>query len=140
MRRAISSPDRSEEPEIQYADTEIANRVGMGFFRPLVMSGFAGKDPDVDTARRFLADEMPAVFDYLERSIEGREYLVGDAFSIADVAVASQFINYFLAGGPLDSGRWPSLAAYVERIHTRPSFAACWEEERRLFPAVDVEL
>jgi len=78
------------------------------------------------------------VFDYLERSIEGREYLVGDAFGIADLAVARHFIHCFLAAAPLDPGRWPSLAAYVERA--RPSFASCWEDERKLFPAKHVEL
>jgi glutathione S-transferase len=124
----------------EYADTELAGRVGAGFFRPLVMSAMRGRDPDVATARRFLAEEMPPLFDYLERSIEGREFLVGDAFSIADIAVATHFVNYFLAEAPLDAGRWPRLADYVARMHARPSFAACWEAERRLFPPKDLAL
>lgn len=39
------------------------------------------------------------------------------------------------AGARLDGARWPSLSAYVERLHVRPSFAACIEGERGLIAA-----
>jgi glutathione S-transferase len=39
------------------------------------------------------------------------------------------FVNVHHAGERIDSGRWPKLAAYVARIHGRPSFKALIEEE-----------
>ncbi len=42
-------------------------------------------------------------------------------------------VNFEHAGETPDSERWPKLAGYVTRIHARPSFKACLDEER---PAV----
>ena len=53
---------------------------------------------------------------------EGREYFVGDGFSIADLSVVTQLINLELVVGPLSAERWPQLAALVERVKSRPSF------------------
>jgi glutathione S-transferase len=37
------------------------------------------------------------------------------------------------AGYPPDPAKFPKLAAFVERMHSRPSFKACIEEERPAF-------
>lgn len=118
----------------EYADSELAARVGLGLFRPLVMARLFGREPDVERARKTLQEDLPPIFDYLEKSLAGRAFLVGDALSIADISIASQFVNFKHAGARLDASRWPQLAAYVERMHARPSFAACIEEESQLIP------
>ena len=56
--------------------------------------------------------------------------------STADVAVGSQFVNLAHAGEAPDPARWPKLAAYVERVHARPSFKAAIEEEKAVFAAL----
>lgn len=124
----------------EYADSDLAGRVGLGLFRPLVMNPLFGLEPDVARARKTLQQDLPPIFDYLEKSIAGRSFLVGDAFGIADIAVASQFVNFHHAGATLDASRWPNLASYVARIHERPSFSACIEAERKLLPASAVAL
>ena len=43
-------------------------------------------------------------------------------------------MNLGHAGVTVDAKRWPKLAAYVERIHSRPSFKALIEEERAGLP------
>jgi glutathione S-transferase len=40
------------------------------------------------------------------------------------------FVNLELAGETVAGARWPKLAAYVKRIHARPSFKAFIDEER----------
>ena len=40
------------------------------------------------------------------------------------------FVNFEHAGETIDAKRWPKLAAYVARIHARPSFKAVLDEER----------
>ncbi len=124
----------------EYADTELAGRVGLGLFRPLVMAKMFGKQPDVERARKTLREDLPPIFDYLEASIAGHQFLLAETFGIADIAVASQFVNFHHAGAKLDATRWPSLAGYVERIHARPSFAECIEAERQFMPVSDVAL
>ena len=77
--------------------------------------------------------EAPKVFDWLESQIGDREWLVGTRFGIADIAMASPFVNFGHAGESVDAKRWPRLAAYLQRVHARPSFKALIEEERQTF-------
>lgn len=41
-------------------------------------------------------------------------------------------MNFAHGRGEVDAERWPRLAAYVERVLTRPSFKAIIEEEQAL--------
>lgn len=77
-----------------------------------------------------LREKLPPIFDYLERSIAGHRFFVGDVFSIADVSVATMLVNFEHAGEKIDSGRWPELARFAADIHGRPSFAECISDER----------
>jgi glutathione S-transferase len=118
----------------EFADTELAGRIGLGMFRPLVVQRLLGRPPDVALARRTFREELPPLFDWLEGEVGERTFLVGDGFTIADLSVATQLVNLRFAGGFVDAVRWPRLAAFAERMHARPSFAACIEAERRIFP------
>lgn len=124
----------------EFCDSELAARVGGGIFRPVVLAKLMGREPDLDAARKTLAEGVPPLFDYLEGELEGREFALGDAFSIADVSIATQFVNFHHAGARIDAARWPALEAFVSRMHARPSFARCIEDERKVLPTSDVEL
>ena len=104
------------------------------------MAKMLGKEPDLERARKTLRDDLPPLFDYLERQVSDGEFLVGGAFGIADISVATQFVNLLLTGAKLDASRWPRLAGFVERTHARPAFAKCIEEERALFKPGDLQL
>jgi glutathione S-transferase len=105
----------------EYADSELAGRIGMGVFRPVVFPMFAKQEPDLDKARKTVNESLPPLSDYLEAALQGREYFVGNEFSIADLSVATQFINLELVVGPLNPERWPQLSALIERVKSRPS-------------------
>jgi len=81
---------------------------------------------DVITARRAEDDERTAAATsqfaeqvaVVERALEGREYLVGDGFTVADLVCASVLLaarRHELIDG------LPSIAAYLERIENRPA-------------------
>jgi len=123
----------------EYADTELAAQIGGGVFRPVVLARVMGNEADLETARRTLREKLPPLFDYLEGEL-GDDFFVGGALSIADVAVATQLVNLQHAGGRVDGERWPKLAAHAERVHSRPSFARCIEDERRLLKVEDTAL
>lgn len=124
----------------EFLDSEVANLVGLGLFRPMVMVKLMGKEPDVERARKTVNEKLPPHFDYLERQIGDSGFFVGGALSIADIAVATQFVNYYHAGAKLDGSRWPRLADFVARMHSRPSFASCIEDERKILPPSEIEL
>jgi glutathione S-transferase len=107
-------------------------------FFPLVLAPlFAGKaEPEpaaVATADKIVREDLPPFFDYLDREVGDREFLVGGRLTIADVATASPFVNLRHAGVAPERKRWPRLRAYLDRIHARPSFAKLIAEETPIF-------
>jgi glutathione S-transferase len=62
---------------------------------------------------------VPDVMAHVERTLRQDQYLLGDAFSGADVLVGSAFALFI--GSPL-LPRTDLLAAYVERLTSRPAY------------------
>ena len=113
----------------EYGDSEMAGHIGMGTFRPMVVSRLMGKEADKETADKAASEKLPPYFAYLEAQIGDKEFLVADTFSIADIGVATGFVNFSHAGFKPDAAAFPKLTAYLARIHARPSFAGCIAEE-----------
>jgi glutathione S-transferase len=117
----------------EYCDTRLTEVIGPVFFERVVKGALMKQEPDEARARKAIAEDQPPVFDYLEGEIAERDFLAGARFSVADIACASPFVNLAHAGEAVDASRWPRLAAYLERIHARPSFKALIEEEKAAF-------
>lgn len=124
----------------EYCDTELAGVLGMGIFRPIQFNRFQGKEPDVDAARKTYAEKLPTPLDYLEGVLGRREFLVGDAISIADLSLVCQLAQLALVAGPLDSSRWPGLAGLVDRVSKRESFGPCLAICRKIVKQEPVDL
>lgn len=107
----------------EYADTEMASTIGLGIFRKMVFPQMQGKEPDVDGAMDVIRGKLIGINDYIEASLEGREWLVGDMFSVADISVAVQYANLSFTGYVPNAARWPNLSAFMQRVGTRDSFA-----------------
>ena len=114
----------------EYADSLMASTIGGGLFFERVIKRLLRKEPDEAICVKTLTEKIPPIFDYLEGEIGDREFLVGTAFSIADIAIATMLVNFEHAGETPDPKRWPKLASYIERMHGRASFKACIDEER----------
>ena len=119
----------------EYADSKLVDSIGAVFFQRVVRKLIFKQEGDETIVRKKIDQEAPPVFDWLEQQIGDREWLVGTRFGIADLAVASPFVNYAHAGEAVDAKRWPHLAAYLQRVHSRPSFKALIEEEAQAFKA-----
>ena len=107
----------------EFADTIAFPPKAKVFFNRVVM-GLMGREGDEAAAGKAEAEELPAVFGYLERTIPASGYLVEDRFTLADISVASPFLNLRYAASHLDVATYPKLAAYLEGIFARPSFTA----------------
>jgi len=94
-------------------------------FLPLVLRPLmTGKEADETEPRNVIENELPPFYDYLNAQLGDSEYFVGNAMSIADLGVASMFVNLRLAGENPDARRWPKLHAFLKRMHARPSLQA----------------
>jgi glutathione S-transferase len=116
----------------EYSDSKLSETVGPIFFNRFVKKNIFKQEPDEEVIRQKLG-EIGSLFDYLEGELGDAEYLVGNRFTVADIAVGSILVNFEHAGEKVGAGRWPKLAAYVQRIHGRPSFKALIEEDRKAF-------
>lgn len=120
----------------EYADSDLTATIGRGVFQPVVLARLLGREPDRAQAEQTIAEVLPRFCDYLETEIGDREFLVGDAFTIADIATTSPFVNLRLSGFDVDAGRWPRLADYLQRMQNRPSFRDCLESEQQLLASL----
>lgn len=117
----------------EYSDSKLTETVGPIFFNRVVKPRIFQQEPEEDVVKQ-KSEELLPLLDYLEGELaDDREFLAGGQFSVADIAVGSIFVNYAHTGESVDASRWPKLAAYVARIHARPSFKALIEEERAMF-------
>lgn len=120
----------------EFADSVLATSVGGGLFFERIIKKFLGQKPDENVCVVTLTEKLPPLFDYLEKQIGDNDFLVENKFSIADISIATMLVNFDHAGETIDAARWPKLAAYVKRIHDRPSFQAMLAEERPLIQSV----
>lgn len=113
----------------EYADGTVFPEVVHGlFFNTVIRPKILNQPADQAAIDAIVRDAVPTVFGYLERSLSGR-HLVGDRFTLADAAVASNLINFHYLGHAIDP-RFPKLAAYFERIIAHPSIATALKAEQ----------
>lgn len=116
----------------EYADSGLVTGTVVLFQERVLGPMFFKREADEAKVETALKETIPPLFDYLERELGDHDWLVGNRFSIADIATGTQFVNYSHGKGEVDAERWPRLAAYVERLLTRPSFKAIIEEEQAM--------
>jgi glutathione S-transferase len=107
----------------EFSDTILFACGGKMFFNRIVAPRFLGQPGDEEIAAKAECDELPPLLDYLERVIPESGFLVEDRLTLADIAVASPFVNLQHLGVALDPARRPRLKAYIAAILARPSFA-----------------
>lgn len=89
---------------------------------PLIMKGVVSHLGNMwRPLKRRVDIELDAHLSYIDQSLEGRDYLVGNAFSAADVQMS--FIGE-LAAIRTDRSRFPNLEAWVRRFQRRPAYQA----------------
>jgi glutathione S-transferase len=121
----------------EYMDGGVVPIAGPKLFRALVLQPLLSQkpvSPDVEaSAQKTWDEEVAPLLDYLEKQLGDAEYLVGGRVTIADVSVASPFVNMRHAGFAPARKRWPRLRAFVERMWARPSFKKLIDEETPIF-------
>jgi glutathione S-transferase len=94
-------------------------------------SRFREVDPAVMAYFRPPAEEA---LTFVDQSLAGRQWLVGDACTIADIGCWGRMV--FMAEGGFDIARWPNLLAWSERLKAMPGFALPYD----LIPKKDQEM
>ncbi|MBV8740240.1 MAG: glutathione S-transferase family protein, partial [Sinobacteraceae bacterium] len=81
-----------------------------------------------EEVKQYARKALNKQLDHLQSVLSGRQYLMGDRFTVADA-----YLFIVLGWGQhvgVDIGRWPALQAYRERIAARPSVQQTLEADR----------
>nr|WP_184067034.1 glutathione S-transferase family protein [Sphingosinicella soli] len=119
----------------EFGDTLVALSGGKIFFNRVVGPRFLKQPGNEDTVQQGIA-ELPRLFDYLEGVVpDPGGFLVGGVFGLADIAVASPFVNLSHCAIDVDCAKHPRLGAWLPSILSRPSFASVIAEEKAMLAA-----
>ena len=72
------------------------------------------------TAIDKLTAQIDAALSILEAHMAGREYVIGAAFSMADLPLGAAAYRYF--NMPLERPSWPNIEAWYRRLQTRDAY------------------
>ena len=74
-----------------------------------------------------------AALSFVDKTVRDRPFLLGDAFTIADIGCWGRMV--FMAEGGFEIGNWPHLEAWAGRLKAMPGFALPYD----LIPSKDRE-
>jgi glutathione S-transferase len=114
----------------EFADTIMIPAMAKMFFNRFVAPRFLGRAGDEAVALEGETKDLPPILDYLERTIPADGFLVDGRLTVADLAVASPFVNMDHIDIRPDPAKHPKTAAYVAGIVARPSFATLVAQEK----------
>lgn len=101
----------------EIADTRIAEILLWKIFGRALVAPAVFKAPrDLAAIEAAMRDEYPPLMDLIENWVPAQGYLLGANPGLADVSVASHFVNFRWARQSVDAGRWPRTAAWIDRV------------------------
>jgi len=92
--------------------------------------GFPGESPEA----KFVEEFLKARLDRMEAVLTGREWLVGDRFSVADLLMADVLRQVDRFDGLANH---PNCRAFVARATARPAFTKAYDDQMAHFAAAD---
>lgn len=117
----------------EFADTILIAAGAAIFFNRIVAPRFLKMPGDEAAAAAAEANALPRALDYLETVVpDAGGFLVEGRLTLADLAVASPFVNLGHLEVVIDPARHGRTRAWVESMLARPSFSI-WAERERAF-------
>ena len=114
----------------EYGGTALAESAAGIFFHRFMRPMILKQDVDEEAVDNLINNKMPPVLDYLESELPTDGFLFGD-LGVADIALASPFVNAGYANYTIDAERWPKAAAFVQRFTANSAVAPLLAAERK---------
>ncbi len=112
-----------------YAGTIFRHVVHPLFVQTIVNPNIRQSPSDKAVIDNVLDAVQPRILAYLDSQISGL-FLVGNALTLADIAIVSNFIVYQYMGYRIDAAAYPRLATYLKRIAVTEAYAKALEDEK----------
>ncbi len=108
----------------EWADTKLFSTLAPFYYQSVLVPLYYKKMPDYEKIEQAKKD-IYLVNDYLEKSLNGHDYLVEDHFTLADISVAGVYFNMHYAGFSIEDYCSKTICDYLFKIFERPSFKMC---------------
>ncbi|MGP9684193.1 glutathione S-transferase family protein [Halomonas sp. AOP25-F1-15] len=120
----------------KYADEDLAPVLLAPLIERLVKPVRFDTPADESVVQKAVREQIPPVFDHLEERLKtlSGKWLMGSAFSYADIALGAHMSSFVLADLELDTARWPALSEWFKRLALRPAFQRLCDDARRFNP------
>jgi glutathione S-transferase len=106
----------------EFADTRMGDVFIWRYFNQIaIRPSVWGEKGDKALVEKTLAEDIPAVLDYLEADAPAEGFRFGD-LSIADIAPACFLRTAAFVRFQIDAARWPRTARWMGRTMARPAF------------------
>jgi glutathione S-transferase len=107
----------------EFADTRMGEVLIWRLFNQLAIKPAVwGEKADRTAVDKTIAEDLPAVLDYLESQVPASGYLFGE-IGVADIALSAFFRNAGFVRFGIDAARWPRTAAFVAGVLDHPALA-----------------
>jgi glutathione S-transferase len=71
-----------------------------------------------DEYKKIAKENLATRFEWLDKQLAGKQYLMGGSFSVADAYLYT--VLRWTKPMQIDVSKWPNVAAYMERVAARP--------------------
>ncbi|WP_066014047.1 glutathione S-transferase family protein [Endozoicomonas atrinae] len=116
----------------EYADTVMLPVLGTVFFERVARK-LVNQPADEVKVQEILQTKLPKTCAYLESEVPETDFLFGADLQLADIALATHFINLSHAGVQVEPAEYPRLAAYIDRLFLHPAVAFRIAEDKKVF-------
>lgn len=107
----------------KYGDEVVAGVTHHKILFEKIVKPMLFKQPTDNTIlEKAINEELPVIFDYLEKELEGKQWIIGDKFTAADIAIGTHFVSLKKCGVTVSKEKWPKLAQYIDKLFARESF------------------
>ena len=118
----------------EFADTKLIENCAGLFRQRFLNPKFFNQPTDEAAVQEILDNGMPQALTYLESQVPASGYLVGEALSIADIAVVTCFIQAQYGDFDVQGDDYPNLRNYLDQAFASPIVVARMEKERESMP------
>lgn len=116
----------------EYGGTVLAESAAGIFFHRFMRPNVFKQPVDEEAVDKIINKSLPPMLNYLESQVPAEGFLFGD-LTVADLALASPFVNAGYAKYTIDAARWSKFSALVDRVKAHSAMAPLLEAEAASF-------
>lgn len=116
----------------EYGGTALAESAAAVFFHRFMRPRVFKQPVDEEAVDKIINKTLPPMLDYLESQVPAEGFIFGD-LTVADLALASPFVNAGYAQYTIDAAQWPKVSSLVERVKAHSAVAPLLEAEAAAF-------